>query len=147
VKITYAGTAIERALNEQVPIFVPDAQRELTQYPGIASVIRQANVHSGYVFPVSTSRTRLGVLTFGRKETDEFSPADVELMRSVPGHVAVALESVLAIRSVETHQRNLARERDRLRLLLEMLRAVAVFLWLCVTGTSNLPPTFIHIFR
>jgi len=120
MKITYAGTAIERALNEQVPIFVPDARQELTQYPEIASVIRQANVHSGYVFPVSTSRTRLGVLTFGRKETDEFSPADVELMRSVAGHVAVALESVLAMRSVETHQRDLAYERDRLRLLLEI---------------------------
>jgi len=120
MKITYAGTAIERALNEQVTIFVPDVRQELTQYPEIASVIRQANVHSGYVFPVATSRTRLGVLTFGRKETDEFSRADVELMRSVAGHVAVALESVLAMRSVETHQRDLARERDRLRLLLEI---------------------------
>lgn len=128
MKIAYAGTAIERALSEQVPIFVPDAHQELTQYPEIASVIRQANVHSGYVFPVSTSRTRLGVLTFGRKETDEFSPADVELMRSVAGHVAVALESVLAMRSVETHQRDLARERDRLRLLLEINNYIVTIL-------------------
>ena len=41
-------------------------------------------------------------------------------MRSVAGHVSVALESTLAIKSAEAYQRELARERDRLRLLLEI---------------------------
>lgn len=41
-------------------------------------------------------------------------------MRSVAAHIAVAVESVLAINSVEAYQRDLARERDRLSLLREI---------------------------
>jgi len=59
-------------------------------------------------------------LVFARKERVEFSSADVELMRSIVGHVAVALENALAISSVEAYQRDLTRERDRLSLLLEI---------------------------
>jgi formate hydrogenlyase transcriptional activator len=119
-EIPYAGTAIGRAIEEQVPVFVPDAKQEITKIPELASRINHGLVQSTYIFPVSTARNKLGALMFGAREKVEFSTADVELMRSVAGHVAVALESVLAISSVEAYQRELARERDRLRLLLEI---------------------------
>jgi GAF domain-containing protein len=87
-EIMYAGTGLGRALKEQVPVFVPDVKQELAVYPELASRINQAD--SVYIFPVSTPRTKLGALVFGRKDRLEFSPADVELMRSTAGHVAVA---------------------------------------------------------
>jgi len=50
----------------------------------------------------------------------EFVPEDVELLRSLASHVAVALECALARDCAEQYQRQLANERDRLRLLLEI---------------------------
>ena len=50
----------------------------------------------------------------------EFAPEDVELLRSLASHVAVALECALARDSAELYQRQVAKERDRLRLVLEI---------------------------
>jgi len=49
-----------------------------------------------------------------------FAPEDVELLRSLASHVAVALECALARDSAELYQRQVVKERDRLRLLLEI---------------------------
>jgi len=125
-EIMYAGTGLGRALKDQVPVFVPDVRQELAAYPELASRFNQAE--SAYIFPISTPRTKLGALVFVRQERLEFSPADVELMRSIAGHVAVALENALAITSEEAYQRDLTRERDRLSLLLEINNHVVTIL-------------------
>src|SRR5208282_1271722 len=125
-EIFYAGTGIGRALKEQVPVFVPDVKQELAGYPELASRVNQAE--SAYIFPISSPRTKLGALVFVRQERVEFSPADVELMRSIAGHVAVALGNALAISSVEAYQRELTHERDRLGLLLEINNHVVTIL-------------------
>ena len=125
-EIMYAGTGLGRALKEQVPVFVPEVKQELGVYPELASRINQAD--SVYIFPVSTPRTKLGALVFGRKDRLEFSPTEVELMRSTAGHVAVALENALAIGSAKEYQRDLTRERDRLSLLLEINNHVITIL-------------------
>jgi len=125
-EIRYAGTELGRAIEQQVPVFVPDVKRELAKYPELASRIYRAV--SLYLFPVSTPRTKLGALVFVRNERVEFSAADVELMGSIAAHVAVALENANAIRSVEEYQRDLTRERDRLSLLLEINNHVVTIL-------------------
>ena len=125
-EIRYAGTGLGRAVKEQIPVFVPDLNREIAIYPELANHLDQAG--TAYIFPVSTPRKKLGALVFIRKERLEFSAADVELMRSIAGHVAVALENALAITSVEAYQRDLARERDRLSLLLEINNHVVTIL-------------------
>jgi formate hydrogenlyase transcriptional activator len=125
-EIRYASTALGRALKEQAPIFVSNVKQELAIYPELASRLNQPD--TAYILPVSTSRARLGALVFVRKEMLQFSPADIELMRSIAGHVAVALENALAISSVEVYQRDLTRERDRLSLLLEINNHVVTIL-------------------
>ena len=125
-EIMCAGTGLGRALKEQFPVFVPDIKQELAVYPELASLVNQAE--SAHIFPISTQRTKLGALVFVRQERLEFSPADVELMRSIAGHVAVALENALGISSVEAYQRDLTRERDRLSLLLEINNHVVTIL-------------------
>src|SRR5208337_2366636 len=125
-EIMHAGTGLGHALKQQVPVFVPDVKQELAVYPELASRVNQAE--SAYIFPISTPRTKLGALVFVRQERLKFTPADVELMRSIAGHVAVALENALAISSVEAYQRDLTRERDRLSLLLEINNHVVTIL-------------------
>src|SRR5579864_2313463 len=100
-EIRYAGTELGRAIEQQIPIFVPDVKRELANHPELASRMHQAM--SIYIFPVSTARTKLGALVFVRNESVEFSAADVELMGSIAAHVAVALENAIAISSVEAY--------------------------------------------
>ena len=71
-------------------------------------------------FHVSTSQQRYGILVVTKERGQEFVPEDVELLRSLASHVAVALECALARDSAELYQRQVVKERDRLRLLLEI---------------------------
>jgi formate hydrogenlyase transcriptional activator len=119
-EVPHVGSAVGRALDEQKPIYIPDLQVELSKIPQLASQVRLGTPHSAYIFPISISGKKLGALTFGIALGERFSPDDVELMTSVASHVGVALESALATDAAETYQRQLARERDRLRLLLEI---------------------------
>jgi formate hydrogenlyase transcriptional activator len=119
-EVPHVGSAVGRALDEQKPIYIPDLQAELLKIPQLASQVRLGSPHSAYIFPISISGKKLGALTFGIAQGEKFSPDDVELMTSVSSHVGVALESAIATDAAGTYQRQLARERDRLRLLLEI---------------------------
>lgn len=119
-EMSLAGTAIKRVIDEQVPIFIEDARAEVAKIPELRELQYDSSIHSSCAFPISTSRRKLGALVFGTKRKGAFSQEDTELMQSVASHVSVALDSTLAFQSAEDYQRELARERDRLRLLLEI---------------------------
>src|SRR6202011_5945307 len=119
-EVPHAGTAVGRAIDEQKPTYIPDLQAELSKIPQLASQARLGTPHSAYIFPISISGKKLGALGFGIAQGDHFSPDDVELMTSVSSHVAVALESAIATDAAQRYQRQLAQERDRLQLLLEI---------------------------
>jgi formate hydrogenlyase transcriptional activator len=116
----HLGTAVGRAIDEQKPIYVPNMQAELSRIPQLASQPMLWTQHSAYIFPISISGKKLGTLAFSTAERGQFSPDDMELMISVSSHVAVALEGAVARDAAELYQRQLAHERDRLRLLLEI---------------------------
>jgi formate hydrogenlyase transcriptional activator len=107
-------------MEEQVAIIVSDISKEQWTTPELNARMNPAGLQAAYIAPVSTSREKLGVLLFGTLNKTEFSDDDIELMRSVTQHVSVALENVLAVAAAESYQSELARERDRLRLLLEI---------------------------
>ena len=76
---------------------------------------------STYLFPVSTSQQRYGFFAVTKDRGQEFLPEDVELLGiSMASHLAVALECAVARDSAERYQRQVAKERDRLKLLLEI---------------------------
>ncbi|HWR16074.1 MAG TPA: sigma 54-interacting transcriptional regulator [Terriglobales bacterium] len=120
MEVTIAGTALERAIATQSPVNIPDAQSELRKVPELASRVSLSPEHSAYIFPISTSRKKLGALVFASRKREEFTADSFELMTSVASHVAVALESALATDAAESYQRELAEERDRLKLLLDI---------------------------
>jgi formate hydrogenlyase transcriptional activator len=112
--------AVERALENQEPVFLPDVSEEMLKHPALAPFAAQSAGRSSYVFPVSTSQQRYGILVATKDRGQEFIPDDVELLRSLASHVAVALECAVARDSAELYQRQVVKERDRLRLLLEI---------------------------
>ena len=118
VQLSVAGTAFGRCIETQESVFVPDAIDELCKIPELGEV-SSAGIHSLYIVPVSTQRKKLGALVFATKE-QEFRRSDVELMMSVSAHVAITLESAAALDKAAGYQHQLAKERDRLRLLLEI---------------------------
>ena len=118
-KISRIGAAA-RALEQQEPVFLPDVSEELLKHPALAPFAAQSAGRSSYVFPVSTSQQRYGILVATKDRGQEFIPEDVELLRSLASHVAVALECAVARDNAELYQRQVVKERDRLRLLLEI---------------------------
>src|SRR6202044_989524 len=119
-EVQHLGTAVGRAIDEQKPIYVPDLQAELSRIPQLASQAKLRTPQSAYIFPISISGKKLGTLTFATAQREQFSADDLELMISVSSHVAVALEGAVARDAAELYHRQLAHERDRLRLLLEI---------------------------
>jgi formate hydrogenlyase transcriptional activator len=118
-KISRIGAAA-RALEEQKPVFLPDVSEEMLKHPELAPFAPESVGRRTYVFPVSTSQQQYGILVVTKDRGQEFVPDDVELLGSLASHVAVALECALARDRAEQYQRELARERDRLRLVLEI---------------------------
>jgi formate hydrogenlyase transcriptional activator len=111
---------VARVLEEQKPVFLPDVSQEMLRHPELAPFAAESVGRGTYVFPVSTSHERYGVLVVTKDRGQEFAPGDIEMLRSMASHVAVALECALARESAELYQRQMAKERDRLKLLLEI---------------------------
>ncbi|MDR3735949.1 MAG: sigma 54-interacting transcriptional regulator, partial [Acidobacteriaceae bacterium] len=118
-EVPIGNTAIMQVLEEQEPVLI-DARQELQKIPQFGRTVRLEGIQDSYIFPVSSSRRKLGVLIFGTVDGKHFSTADIELMGSVAAHVSIALESALALESAGVYRRDLEYERDRLKLLLEI---------------------------
>ena len=112
--------AAARVLEEQKPVFIPDISQEMLKHPELAPFAAEVVGRTSYLFPVSTAQKRYGFLAATKLQGEKFTPEDVELLRSLASHVAVALECALARDSAELYQRQVVKERDRLRLLLEI---------------------------
>ena len=118
-RISRIGAAAQ-ALEEQKPLFIPDISQEMLRHPELAPFAPESVGRSTYVFPVSIAQERYGILVVTKDRGQEFSPEDVELLTSLASHVAVALECASARDSAERYQRQVTKERDRLRVLLEI---------------------------
>jgi formate hydrogenlyase transcriptional activator len=112
--------AVAQTLEQLEPLFLPDVSQEMLKHPELAPFAAQSAGRSTYVFPVFTAQRRYGILAVTKERGQEFAREDVELLRSLTSHVAIALECALARDCAEQYQRELATERDRLRLLLEI---------------------------
>ena len=118
-KVSRIGAAAQ-VLEEQKPVFIPDTSQEMMKHPELAPFAGEVVGRTSYLFPVSAAQKRYGFLAATKLQGEEFAPEDVEMLRSLASHVAVALECALARDSVELYQRQVVKERDRLRLLLEI---------------------------
>src|SRR5271157_5051772 len=112
--------AVAEVLEEQKPVFVSDLSQEMLKHPDLAPFAPEVAGRSTYLVPVSTSRRQYGLLSTPKLQGKEFAPEDVEMLRALASHVAVALECALARDNAELYQRQVGKERDRLRLLLEI---------------------------
>src|SRR5271166_4778794 len=118
-KVSRIGAAAQ-VLGEQIPVFIPDVSQEMLKHPELAPYAAESVGRSTYLFPVSTAQKRYGFLAVTKLQGEEFAPEDVEMLRSLASHVAVALECALARDTAELYHREVVKQRDQLGLLLEI---------------------------
>lgn len=107
----------------QQPLTVNDIMQE-RRFPKLMSLLRENGVQSFCAVPLTTAQRRLGAMGFGSLQRRIYQEAEINFMQQVAKQVAVAVDNALNYESAQSAQRQLMRERDRQRLLLEVNNAV-----------------------
>ena len=103
----------------QEPFIVSDTEEE-TRYPDYMSRLREHGVRSAALVPLTTAQRRVGAMGFGRLAPQSVTDSELQFMQRVASQVAVAVDNALNRESSQAYQTQLAHERDRLRVLLEV---------------------------
>jgi formate hydrogenlyase transcriptional activator len=83
-------------------------------------------VRSCCILPLTTAQRRLGAMGLGGTEPSAYGHADLQFLAQVASFVAVAVENVLNYEAAQCYQGELARERDRLQVVLDVTNAMVV---------------------
>jgi formate hydrogenlyase transcriptional activator len=116
-------TPAGRVFETQEPLVVDDVITE-TSFPSVMEMLRSEKIRSFCLVPLTTAQHRLGTLGFGRIEPYHYDSSEVEFLLQVARQVALAVDNTLNFERAEDYQEQLARDRDRLRLLLDVNNAV-----------------------
>jgi formate hydrogenlyase transcriptional activator len=103
----------------QQPFVVSDTQEE-TRFPEFLHRYREHNVRSLAILPLTTAQHRLGAMGFGRLIPQCVTDTELQFMERVASQVAVAVDNALNFATSQAYQSQLARQRDRLQVLLEI---------------------------
>jgi formate hydrogenlyase transcriptional activator len=101
-------------------LFVVSDIDEETRFPDFLRRFREHNVRSLAILPLTTAQHRLGAMGFGRVVPQRATDTELQFMQRVASQVAVAVDNALNFETSQAYQQQLARERDRLRVLLEI---------------------------
>jgi len=107
----------------QQPILVPNLDEE-RRWPTVIGLMKEDGTRSFSFVPLTTAVRRLGAMGFLSVEKEAYSETDLQFLEQVAKQVAVAVDNVLNFAGTEAAQQSLARERDRLSLVLEINNAV-----------------------
>ena len=107
----------------QQPLVIGDVTQE-PRFPQAMQAHREVGLRSFCSLPLSTAHRRLGTLAIGHPERDAYSPSEVAFAQLVAAQVAVAVDNALHSQEAQALQEQLAHERDRLQVLLEVTNSV-----------------------
>jgi len=107
----------------QQPLVISHLEHD-ERFPYVSDMMRQDGVQSLCILPLTTAQRRVGAMAVGSVEASAYDAADLEFLRQVAAQVAVAVDNALNFQNAQIYQQELARERDRLRLLLEVNNAL-----------------------
>ncbi len=103
----------------QQPFVVSDTEED-RRFPDFLQRLREVGVRSLAMVPLTTAQRRLGAMGFGRLVPQGITEAEVQFMQRAASQVAVAVDNALNFETSQAYQGQLARERDRLQVLLEV---------------------------
>ena len=130
----------------QRPFLTLDTEKEV-RYPEFMQRLLEAGVHSFALVPLTTAQHRLGAMAIGRFVPHGMTDAELDFVQRVAKQVAVAVDNALNFEAAQAYQAQLARERDRLQVLLNINNLLvstrdtgALFRGI----VSSLKPVFLH---
>jgi formate hydrogenlyase transcriptional activator len=100
-------------------IEVEDVAAE-SRFPKLIPLLRENDVQSYCLVPLTTALRRLGAMGFGSLQRKSYPKADFDFMQQVAKQVAVAVDNALNFEQAQSVQKQLKEEHDRLRLLLDV---------------------------
>jgi formate hydrogenlyase transcriptional activator len=103
----------------QQPFVVSDTEED-HRFPDFLQRLREVGIRSLAMVPLTTAQRRLGAMGFGRLVPQGITDAEVQFMQRAASQVAVAVDNALNFETSQAYQSRLARERDRLQVLLEV---------------------------
>jgi formate hydrogenlyase transcriptional activator len=107
----------------QQPALIANTDEE-SRYPSASEFWKEHGVKSLCIFPLTSAQRRLGSISLGSRQRNVYSEDSIEFLQQVARQVAIAVDNVGAHSDAESYQQQLARERDRLRLLLKVNNSV-----------------------
>jgi formate hydrogenlyase transcriptional activator len=91
-----------------------------SRFPKLIPLLRENDVQSYCLVPLTTALRRLGAMGFGSLQRKSYPKADFDFMQQVAKQVAVAVDNALNFEQAQSVQKQLKEEHDRLRLLLDV---------------------------
>lgn len=110
-EVPIEGSAVGWVLQNQQPFITGDVEQE-SRFPTI-KILRDYPVKSICILPLTTAHQRLGIIGIASDKRGAYDHLDMEFAQLVAAQIAVAVEAQL-------YQDQLAQERDRSALLLEI---------------------------
>jgi len=107
----------------QRPLIVPNIDHE-NRFPKVTAILRDNGVKAICVLPLTTAQRRLGTLGLGSGREHAYQDEELQFLRQVASQVAVAVDNALNYQKAQDYQRELARERDRLAMVLDVTNAL-----------------------
>jgi formate hydrogenlyase transcriptional activator len=113
-------SAVMESIRTGRPVVVGDWESE-TRFPGPRPIILSYGARSSVTFPLVTAHGPVGGMAFYSRWAGAYGDSrEVGVLSKVASQVALAVENVLHREHAERLRCELQRERDRLRLLLEL---------------------------
>ena len=109
-EVRVGDTPFGWVIESQQPLIVADTAAE-TRWPEAIMRIRESGVVSMCLLPLTTARTRIGALAFGRRKPMTYAGDEVEFMGEVAKLVAMAIENAMAFEKIAQLKNKLAEER------------------------------------
>ena len=91
-----------------------------SRFPKLIPMLRENDVQSYCLVPLTTALRRLGAMGFGSLQRKSYSKQEFDFMEQVAKQVAVAVDNALHFEQAQSVQNQLKEEHDRLRLLLDV---------------------------
>ena len=122
-EIPMADNVRQLVWENQQPLVISNLERD-ERFPIVSEILREDGVRSLCILPLTTAQRRVGALALGSVEGSAYDAADLAFLQHVATQVAVAVDNAFNFHNAQAYQQELARERDRLRLLLEVNNAL-----------------------
>jgi formate hydrogenlyase transcriptional activator len=113
-----------RCFLSQQPLIIPDVDTETRFGPEVIELFKSFNIKSCCYQPLTTSVRKLGAISFGVVQTARIWDAEMRFLRRVADQVAIAIDNAYHFEEAQRYQEKLSKERDRLRILLEVNNAI-----------------------